>query len=70
MGCQAASELVDSGSSIWWKVCRADGINLNYHIDPRPWEFWYVPCYGSCAVYVINSRARISVAFFSEAEGV
>ena len=27
---------------------------LHYLKDPKLWELWYIPQYGSCRVYIIN----------------
>ena len=29
---------------------------LHYLKDPKLWELWYVPHYGSCRIYIINRR--------------
>ena len=27
---------------------------LHYLKDPKLWELWYIPYYGSCRIYIIN----------------
>ena len=31
-----------------------------YLKDPKLWELWYIPCCGSCRIYIINCMSRNS----------
>ena len=33
-----------------------DDIILHYLKDPKPWELWHIPYYGSCRICIINRR--------------
>ena len=36
---------------------------LHYLKDPKLWELWYIPYYGSCRIYIINHRVLLKGSF-------
>ena len=42
-------------------LCRMPGLMdkiLHYLKDPKLWELWYIPYYGSCRILSINRRVK------------
>ena len=29
---------------------------LHYRKDPKLWDFWFIPYYGWCRIYIINHK--------------
>ena len=29
---------------------------LHCHKGPKLWEVWYIPCYESCRIYILNPK--------------
>ena len=36
---------------------------LHYLKDPKLWELWYIPYYGSCTILSINRRSPLQGSF-------
>ena len=57
MGRSCCSDWKRRAVARWRCLGRAhsvDDINPAYLKDPKLWEFWYIPYYGSCRIYIIN----------------